>query len=25
MTHHTWLVAIVDYLIQTHSRSVDEK
>ena len=25
MTHHTWLVAIVDYLIQVHPRSLDEK
>jgi D-sedoheptulose 7-phosphate isomerase len=25
MTHHTWLVAIIDYLIQVHSRSLDEK
>ena len=25
MTHHTWLVAIVDYLIQAHSRFIDEK
>ena len=25
MTHHIWLVAIVDYLIQAHSRFIDEQ
>ena len=25
MTHHIWLVAIVDYLIQAHSRFIDDK